>query len=95
VKATTVLAMLHWLGIKPSYSRPRVSDDNALVEAFFRTTKYRPQFPNKGFTDLDAARHWAREFVSWYNDEHRHSAIRWPVVTWPYLNRVLRNANFS
>jgi putative transposase len=29
LKATTVLAMLHWLGIKPSYSRPRVSDDNA------------------------------------------------------------------
>ena len=30
LKATTVLAMLHWLGIKPSYSRPRVSDDNRL-----------------------------------------------------------------
>ena len=30
LKATTVLAMLHWLGIKPSYSRPRVSDDNPL-----------------------------------------------------------------
>jgi transposase InsO family protein len=29
LKATTVLAMPHWLGIKPSYSRPRVSDDNA------------------------------------------------------------------
>jgi putative transposase len=47
VKATTVLAMLHWLGIKPSYSRPRVSDDNAFIEALFRTTKYRPQFPSK------------------------------------------------
>ena len=34
LKATTVLAMLHWLGIMPSYSRPRVSDDNAFVEAF-------------------------------------------------------------
>lgn len=30
LKATTVLAMLHWLGIKPSCSRPRVSDDNAF-----------------------------------------------------------------
>jgi putative transposase len=28
LKATTVLAMLAWLGIRPSYSRPRVSDDN-------------------------------------------------------------------
>jgi hypothetical protein len=37
LKATTVLAMLHWLGIRPSYSRPRVSDDNAFAEALFRT----------------------------------------------------------
>jgi len=36
-KATTVFAMLHWLRIKPSYSRPRVSDDNAFVESLFRT----------------------------------------------------------
>ena len=26
LKATTVLAMMHWLGLKASYSRPRVSD---------------------------------------------------------------------
>ena len=31
LKATTVLAMLNWLGVKPSYSRPRVSDDNAYA----------------------------------------------------------------
>ena len=37
LKATTVLAMLNWLGVKPSYSRPRVSDDNAYAEALFRT----------------------------------------------------------
>jgi putative transposase len=59
LKATTVLAMLHWLGIEPSYSRPRVSDDNAFAEALFRTAKYRPEFPLKGFSDLDAARQWA------------------------------------
>ncbi len=39
LKATTVLAMLHWLGVKPSYSRPRVSDDNAYAESLFRTAK--------------------------------------------------------
>ncbi|HEX2243110.1 MAG TPA: DDE-type integrase/transposase/recombinase, partial [Gammaproteobacteria bacterium] len=76
MKATTVLAMLHWLGIKPSYSRPRVSDDNAFVEALFRTAKYRPQFPASGFADLQAARRWASRFVAWYNHEHRHSGIR-------------------
>ncbi len=77
LKATTVLAMLHWLGIKPSYSRPRVSDDNAFAEALFRTAKYRPEFPLKGFADLDAARRWAMRFVQWYNHEHRHSGIRY------------------
>ena len=76
LKATTVLAMLHWLGVKPSYSRPRVSDDNAFVESLFRTAKYRPEFPDRGFPDLEAARLWASEFVRWYNHEHRHSGIR-------------------
>jgi len=49
LKATTVLAMLNWLGIDPSYSRPRVSDDNAYAESLFRTAKYRPEFPANGF----------------------------------------------
>ncbi len=75
LKATTVLAMLHWLGIKPSYSRPRVSDDNAYAEAWFRTAKYRPEFPLNGFADLEAARDWAVGLVQWYNHEHRHSGI--------------------
>jgi len=77
LKATTVLAMLHWLGVKPSYSRPRVSDDNAYVESLFRTAKYRPEFPTTGFADLTAAREWAHSFVHWYNNEHRHSGIRY------------------
>jgi hypothetical protein len=51
-----VLAMPHWLRIEPSYSRPRVSDHNPYGEALFRTAKYRPEFPVKGFMDLDAAR---------------------------------------
>ena len=77
LKATTVLAMLNWLGVKPSYSRPRVSDDNAYAESLFRTAKYRPEFPAKGFADLDGARAWATRFVQWYNVEHRHSGIRY------------------
>ena len=77
LKATTVLAMLNWLGIKPSYSRPRVSDDNAYAESLFRTAKYRPEFPTKGFADLEQARTWAAGFVHWYNVRHRHSGIRY------------------
>ena len=77
VKGTTVLAMLYWLGIAPSHSRPRVSDDNAYAEALFRTAKYRPNFPAAGFADLTGARQWAADFVHWYNHEHRHSGIRY------------------
>jgi transposase InsO family protein len=77
LKATSVLAMLHWLGVKPSYSRPRVSDDNAYAEALFRTAKYCPEFPTKGFADLEEARAWAAGFVHWYNVDHRHSGIRY------------------
>lgn len=76
LKATTVLAMLQWLGIAPSYSRPRVSNDNAYAESLFRTAKYRAGYPADGFSDIDAARRWASDFVRWYNNEHRHSGIR-------------------
>jgi len=81
LKATTVLAMLQWLGIAPSYSRPRVSNDNAHVEALFRTAKYRPEFPAAGFASLESARSWAAQFVQWYNVEHRHSGIRYVSPT--------------
>jgi transposase InsO family protein len=77
LKATTVLAMLNWLHIEPSYSRPRVSNDNAYAESVFRTAKYRPQFPRRGFATLDEARSWAARFAHWYNEEHRHSGIRY------------------
>lgn len=77
LKATTVLAMLQYLGVKPSYSHPRVSDDNAFAESVFRTAKYRPEFPAKGFENLEQARQWATQFVYWYNVEHRHSGIRY------------------
>jgi putative transposase len=77
VKATTVSAMLHWLGIAPSHSRPRVSDDNAYAEALFRTAKYRPEFPSRGFADLAEVRQWAADFVLWYNHDFRHSGIRY------------------
>jgi transposase InsO family protein len=76
MKGSTMLRTLQWLGIVPSFSRPRVSDDNAFSEALFRTLKYRPGFPANGFESLDAARAWVDRFVGWYNGEHRHSAIK-------------------
>lgn len=76
LKATTVLAMCYWLGIRTSYSRPRVSNDNAFIESLFRSLKYCPRYPSQGFMDLAAARQWSARFVDWYNNQHRHSAIR-------------------
>lgn len=72
----TVQATLQALGITPSRSRPRVSNDNAYSEALFKTCKYRPSYPPNGFEDLAAAQQWTLAFVRWYNEVHRHSAIR-------------------
>jgi putative transposase len=76
MKGSTMLATLQALGIVPSFSRPHVSDDNPYSEALFRTLKYRPEYPRRPFESLGEARAWVAAFVDWYNDEHRHSAIR-------------------
>lgn len=76
MKGATLLETLHKLGITPSYSRPRVSNDNPYSEAAFRTCKYRPEYPAAGFANIEEARQWVLAFVRWYNEEHRHSGIR-------------------
>jgi putative transposase len=76
MKGSTMLATLQWLGIVPSFSRPSVSDDNAFSEALFRTLKYRPGYPTKGFESATAACSWVERFIAWYNGEHRHSGIK-------------------
>jgi transposase InsO family protein len=42
MKGANLLAAMQVLGVVPSYSRPRVSNDNAYAEALFRTAKYCP-----------------------------------------------------
>ena len=76
MKAFTMLAKLKELGVMPSFSRPRVSNDNPYSESLFRTMKYRPEYPEKPFQTLDCARDWAERFALWYNNEHLHSGIR-------------------
>lgn len=75
MKAATFQVLLEKLGIQSSYSRPRVSNDNSYSEALFRTLKYRPEYPYKGFETLEKAQEWAKEFVHWYNCIHLHSGI--------------------
>ena len=76
MKGATMLATLQKLGVIKSFSRPSVSNDNAYSEAVFRTLKYRPGYPGR-FESIEAARAWVAAFVAWYNEDHRHSAIRY------------------
>jgi len=76
MKGSTMLATLHTLGVIPSFSRPKVSNDNPFSESLFRTMKYRPEYPSKPFSSIEGAQLWVDGFVHWYNSEHLHSSIR-------------------
>jgi len=76
MKGATMLATLQRLGVVPLFSRPSVSEDNPFSQALFRTLKYVPSYPSKPFTDIEQARQWVHRFVTWYNEEHCHSGIR-------------------
>ena len=75
MKGSTMLATLQSLGIVASFSRPRVSNDNAFAESLFSTFKSRPSYNGNGFASLDDARQFVASFVAWYNNEHYHSGI--------------------
>ena len=77
MRGSTMLAMLQWLGIVPSFSRPHVSNDNPYSESLFRTLKQTPAYPSLPFTSAGTARAWVSRFATWYNSEHRHSGIRY------------------
>ena len=77
MKGSTMLACMQNLGVVPSFSRPRVSNDNAHAETLFRTAKYSALWPERPFGDLAAARQWVQRFVIGYNGEHRHSGLQY------------------
>jgi putative transposase len=77
MKGATMLSTLQQLGVVPSFSRPKVSDDNPYSESLFKTLKYRPSYPDGAFGSLAEARTWVEKFVVWYNTEHCHSEIRY------------------
>jgi len=90
MKGSTMLATLEALGIAPSFSRPRVSNDNPYAEALFRTGKYRPEYPVTPFADLACAQAWALRFVRWYNEDHQHSGIRFVTPQQRHNGEALR-----
>ena len=74
MKSRPLGELVEKLGVSRSHSRPRVSNDNAFVESFFKTAKYSANYP-KTFENEEEARVWVREFMEGYNNEHRHSAL--------------------
>ena len=66
--------LLGGLGVERSFSRPRVSDDNAFSESHFKTLKYQPDYPDR-FASPTHGRAWCQEFFGWYNDDHQHSGL--------------------
>jgi len=76
MKSATMLAALQKLGVAPSFSRPQVSNDNPYTESLFRTLKYNVGYP-RSFESIEQARQWVAKFVHWYNNEHRHSKIKY------------------
>ena len=77
MKGALMHAAMTTLKVDSSFSRPRVSNDNAYAEALFRTAKYCPMWPERPFDTVEEARVWVETFVAWYNDEHCHSGLKY------------------
>ena len=43
----------------------------------FKTLKYTPGYPEKPFDSIEQAQQWVLGFQHWYNEIHRHSAIKY------------------
>jgi len=74
MKSKTVSELMVDLGVEKTHSRPHVSNDNPYSEAQFKTMKYRPDYPGRFGSSVDA-RSWAGPFFRWYNFEHYHSGL--------------------
>ena len=74
MRSTVLKDLLADRRIGQTHNRPHVSNDNPFSESEFRTMKYRPNYP-RVFDDLQTARAWVSDYVSWYNQHHRHSGI--------------------
>ena len=70
----TVAQLLADLEVTRSHSRPKVSNDNPYSEAWFKTLKYAPTFPDR-FGSLTDAQQFMDAFVDGYNHHHRHTGI--------------------
>lgn len=70
----TVATLLADLEVTRSHSRPRVLNDNPYSEAWFKTLKYAPVFPER-FGSIGDAREFVDRFVDWHNHDHHLSGV--------------------
>lgn len=70
----SVADLLEDLAVTRTHSRPKTSNDNPFSEAWFKTLKYAPVFPER-FASLAEARRFMTDFVAWYNECHHHAGI--------------------
>ena len=74
MRSQTLQSMFELLGVLASHGRPHTSNDNAFAESLFATLKGRVIYPET-FRSIEEAEAFCMKFVSWYNDEHLHSAL--------------------
>jgi putative transposase len=74
MRSKPVALLLSDLGVTKTHTRPYTSNDNPYSEAQFKTLKYRPDFPDR-FGSLVDARGWAQPFFQWYNHDHYHTGL--------------------
>jgi putative transposase len=68
--ANRTIDLLSEMGIVLSHSRPRMSNDNALSKAQFKTQKYQPDYPSP----FEHSAH-ANSWCEWYNFDHHHAGL--------------------
>ena len=99
MKAATFQATLEKLGVQSSFSRPRVSNDNPYSESLFKTMKYRPKYPFKGFKSLEEARKWVDKFDNLYlvgrNGMHRYNNQDHSMLTGKMAAEDILNGGIS
>ena len=74
MKSRSVKQLYILLGVTPSYSRPRVSNDNPFSESGFKTMKYSPDFPER-FGSQAEAEIFCKAYFNNYNNAHYHTGI--------------------
>ena len=75
MRGATLEVRLEELGVLRSFSRPRVSNYNPYSESLFRSK--------------EEAFQWVSSFVDWYNQQHRHSGIKFVTPQQRYCGEAI------